>query len=75
MLLLSLLLLLLLVLLSLLAGSLPPCASGSWTNATSWVATSNASAPWRLVRLVLVPLGASWRYDYNSFCFCFAWHA
>ena len=43
------------------AGSLPPCASGSWTNATSWVAiTSNiASAPWRLVRPVLVPLGAS----------------
>ena len=42
------------------AGSLPPCASGSWTNATSWVATTNiASAPWRLVRPVLVPLGAS----------------
>ena len=42
------------------AGSLPPCASGSWTNATSWVTTSNiASAPWRLVRPVLVPLGAS----------------
>ena len=42
------------------AGSLPPCASGSWTNATSWLATSNtASAPWRLVRPVLVPLGAS----------------
>ena len=42
------------------AGSLPPCASGSWTNATSWVATSNiASAPWRLVRPVLVPPGAS----------------
>ena len=42
------------------ADSLPPCASGSWTNATSWLATSNtASAPWTLVRLVLVPLGAS----------------
>ena len=28
------------------ADSLPPCASGSWTNATSWLATSNtASAP------------------------------
>ena len=42
------------------AGSLPPCASGSWTNATSWLATSNiASAPWRRVRRVLVPLSAS----------------
>ena len=42
------------------AGSLPPCASGSWRNATSWLATSNiANAPWRLVRPVLVPLGAS----------------
>ena len=42
------------------SGSLPPCASGSWTNATSWLATSNtASAPWRLGRHVLVPLGAS----------------
>ena len=42
------------------ADSLPPCASGSWTNATSWLATSNtASAPWTLVRPVLVPLGAS----------------
>ena len=31
------------------ADSLPPCASGSWTNATSWLATSNtASAPWTL---------------------------
>ena len=39
------------------ADSLPPCASGSWTNATSWLATSNtASAPWTLVRLGLVPL-------------------
>ena len=26
------------------AGSLPPCASGSWTNATSWVATSNIAS-------------------------------
>ena len=43
------------------AGSLPPCASGSWTNATSWLATSNiTSAPWRLVRLVLVLLVALW---------------
>ena len=42
------------------AGSLPPCASGSWRPATSWLATSNiASAPWRLVRPVLVPQGAS----------------
>ena len=42
------------------AGSLPPSASGNWTSATSWLATSNtASAPWRLVRPVLFPLGAS----------------
>ena len=32
---------------------------GSWTNVTSWLATRNiASAPWRLVRPVLLPLGA-----------------
>ena len=26
------------------AGSLPPCASGSWRNATSWLATSNIAS-------------------------------
>ena len=32
---------------------------GCWTNVTSWLATRNiASAPWRLVRPVLLPLGA-----------------
>ena len=32
---------------------------GSWTTVTSWLATRNiASAPWRLVRPVLLPLGA-----------------
>ena len=32
------------------ADSLPPCASGSWTNATSWLATS-------LLAILQVPLG------------------
>ena len=59
------------------ADSLPPCASGSWTNATNWLATSNtASAPWTLVRPVLVPLGASCASIVALWLqfFCFAWH-
>ena len=55
----------------------PSCASGSWTNVTSWLATSNiVGIPWKLVKPVLILLDTSSNamitIPFNYVCF--AWY-
>ena len=65
------------------AGLFPLCASGNWINIISWIVITNiVNIPWRLVRPVLVLLGASCNSNnimilipyYNYFYFCITWY-